>query len=405
MWLVNLCSPYLNVALNRPDTPSLIYVIIMVSMVLSLLIYQHRIQIHLPRAAWVSALYLAYTTLSAMAWGVRQESWGFLVQGGSVVLALMIYRSPREYRIILSWITLGMAGFGAFLVWQSVTGYIPPWLATRSFLHQIGDFIRAGEGFGEKNYSAALLVLGLVIAWAMAAYEQIPRRAAQAALAACALGILFTFSRGAFIALAIVLGCYGLPSIRRFGKLALIGIVFVPVALYSFGDIFDLLLGRFSVTNHQDLIQASSRWDQVLGALGMFLDASLMELVFGRGPFVYINQIIIHNIPLGILTEQGVFGLALWVLLIWAITRSSLKAFRIGNPYPLMAVAGFLTAGMFIRVEVERIFWIMLFFVHTSPKLVNLSSPPRFISPTSRHASEGRHLRLHARQESPRTAS
>ncbi len=371
LWFINLCSPYLNVALNRPDTPSLIYVIIIASMLLSLFAYQSSIKVYFPQAVLASGIYLAYTALSAMTWGVRQESWGFLVQGGSVALALMIFRSAREYRIILSWITFGMTGFGAFLVWQSVTGYKPPWIPTINFLHEIGAFIRAGEGFGEKNYSASLLVLGLTIAWAMAAYEQIPRRVAQAALLACTLGILFTFSRGAFIALAIVLACYGFTSIQNLRKLALAGMATIAVTPFFLGDIFNLFLGRFSVADEQDFIQAYSRWEQILGSLDILSKSSIEELIFGRGPFVYINEIIIHNTPLGILTEQGALGLALWLTLILVITHSSLKEFRRGNPYPLMAVSGFLTASMLIRIEVERIFWIMLFFLCASPKLVN----------------------------------
>jgi hypothetical protein len=107
------------------------------------------------------------------------------------------------------------------------------------------------------------------------------------------------------------------------------------------------------------------------------MDASVIELLFGRGPFVYVNEIIIHNIPLALLVEQGVVGLILWMWMIAMITRSCLISFRRGIPYPLMALVGFLVAGMLIRIELERMFWLMLIFLYALPRFGGYPCPSR----------------------------
>ncbi|MAZ34021.1 MAG: hypothetical protein CMO06_12830 [Thalassospira sp.] len=375
MWFVNLCSPYINIALNRPDVPSLLYASVMGGMVICLMGHRRGIVLRISRLGLVGGVYLLYTVFYALAFGTRQESWGFLVQGGSVLLAMVVFGHPREYRIIFTWLTIGMAGFGAFLIWQSITGYKPPWLMVRNFLHDVGGYIRGGEGFGEKNYSAALLTAGFVFAWTMAVYKQMPRWCAYTALVGCSVGVLFTFSRGAFVAFGVILICYALTSSRRFAKLLLVGGGLVPVAMYFMGDALQLAIGRFSLSSTQDVMQASSRLDQVAGAMDMLASSgSLLELFFGRGPFVYVNTIIIHNIPLGILVEQGVLGLLLWIWMMFVTGQRCLAFLRNGFPYPLMAFAGFLVAGMLIRIEVERNFWLLLLFVHGFSYLLPQSS-------------------------------
>jgi hypothetical protein len=372
MWLVNLCSPYLNLLLNRPDIPTLIYAFIMGVTLFLLLVRKDGIVFRLSRFALAGGLYLLYTALIAIIWGTRQEGWGFLIQGGSIILALLIYQRPQEYRIILSWIVFGMAGYGAFLVWQSITGYLPPWRVETYFLHQVGDYARAGEGFGEKNYSGALLVIGVIIIWSMATFKQWSRLSFYAIFLASFSGIIFTFSRGAFVALGVAVACYALTSARRFKRLTRAILILTPVAFYFLENILDIIFSRFS--SIRDDAQATSRWDQFTGGLDIFWNSSsLVEVFFGHGPFVLVDGMIIHNTLMGILVEQGLIGLALWVGFMAIVVRACLISFRCQNPYPLMALAAFLVSALFIRIEVERNFWIMLLFVHSIPLLFSIS--------------------------------
>ena len=367
MWFTNLCSPYINILLNRSDVPNLVYAAIMSVVVLSFLRRKESIAFHFPNFALAGGLYLIYTAFLSLALGTRQESWGFAIQGGSVIFAMLVYRYPREVRIILSWIASGMAGYGAFLVWQSVTGYVPPWLKVNHFMHEIGSYIRAGEGFGEKNYAGALMVLGTTIVWAMAFYRQIPRLLVRAFLLFCFLGILYTFSRGALVAFSMVLVTYVLTSTRRIGKITLMGVVSLPLIFYFVGELLELNFGRFTIIGSD--IQATSRLYQFIGGWHLLLDSSVAEAIFGHGPFVTVDYLCIHNTPMGLLVEQGLVGFILWLWIMATIAHSCLKELRRRDPYPLMALAGFLTAALFIRIEVERNFWLLLLVVYAVPIL------------------------------------
>ena len=339
--------------------------------VLSLLLARNLFKIRISIFGLSGGLYLAYTILYTVYFDAWNDSSSSIVQGGTLIFAMLVYRNPREYRIILTWITYGMAGFGFFLTWQSITDYKPPWFIKDYFLHDIGSYIRAGEGFGEKNYSAALLVLGFVIAWSMAAYNQMHRGFARAAMVGCALGILFTFSRGAFVALTMVLICYALSSSVRFGRLFIFFSFLAPFLIFFMGNILELAIGRFSISSAQDVMQATSRLDQIVGGLNILANnSSFFEILFGNGPFVLINTMIIHNIPIGILVEQGLFGLLIWICLILMIGRKCFFLMRNDNPYPLMALVGFLVAGTFIRIEVDRNFWLFLLFAQALPYLL-----------------------------------
>jgi hypothetical protein len=221
----------------------------------------------------------------------------------------------------------------------------------------------------------------------MGVYRQIPRWSANIFMLGCLIGLFYTFSRGAFVALGIVLIFYALTSIRRLGWLVLAGIILTPIMIYFVGGALELVFYRFSIAGHD--IQATSRWDQFIGGWDMFLSGSLVEILYGHGPFVLVNEIIIHNTPMGLLVEQGLIGLTLWVWLIASVARPSIEYYRCMNPYPMMALLGFLAAALLIRIEVERNFWLVLLLVHSIQILLNMPFEKN-VNPRSRRVFNGR---------------
>ena len=369
LWFVNLASPILNIAMGRPDVPSYIYLSIVACAVLSHLAGRSLFQVYYSPLILGSVAYLLYSTVLAAILGTRSGELSFLFQGASAVFATMVLRSTNDWRIMSLWIAWGAVFLAVFLTWQSQTGYLPPWFEPSYFLHDVGGFIRAGEGFGEKNYSAAIVLIGLLYCWMITAYQLVRANVGKILIACCAAGIFFTFSRGAFVALLMVLFYFSLSSKRHVAKAVKVAFVLLPVIFFFMGSTLELFLSRFSLSNLQDLSQAMSRVEQLKGGAQLLLNASVAEILFGYGPFVKINTIVIHNIPMAMLVEQGLLGLGVWLGMISLIFICAQKEKRRGNIFPMLAFLAFLTTGMFIRIEVERVFWLLLMFVQASSNL------------------------------------
>jgi O-antigen ligase len=366
LWFVNICSPYLNLVLNRPTVPDFIYAGIGLTALL-LLVWAGEIRLRGSPVLWVCGTYLAYVFASNMLRGTHYGSFGYVVQGISVLTVVATFRKEAPYRVLFQWIIAGMAGLGLFLVWQSITNYVP-WWAIADPIQYAGGFSRAGYGFGEKNYVSALLVLGTVFCFASVANIWIYQRVAVIVIMLCISGIYFTFSRGAIISLSVALLCYALTSVRRFGRSLLAVLIALPVITVSLASFLDLILNRFAIMGRDP--QALSRVDQVSEGLRAFLQhANALDVVlFGLGPDVRFGYYatVIHNTPIGILVEQGLIGITMWFAIIGFLAVLCTNLMRHRNIYPMMALAAFLITSLLIRIEIDRMFWLLILFIDSS---------------------------------------
>jgi probable O-glycosylation ligase (exosortase A-associated) len=145
----------------------------------------------------------------------------------------------------------------------------------------------------------------------------------------CVAGIAFTYSRGGFLGLSVVLFCLWLRAKRR----ALIAGGAVVMLLVALPLVPERLYDRFeSISDYQEDASAQGR----LGMWQMGWNIALDRPITGGGFRVYKNADVyptyypdapmvldVHNIYLEVLGEHGFVGLALFLALAIATVRSS----------------------------------------------------------------------------------
>ncbi|MDP2210284.1 MAG: O-antigen ligase family protein [Candidatus Aquicultor sp.] len=190
------------------------------------------------------------------------------------------------------------------------------------------------------------------------------------------IGIILTFSRSAWIGMAIVLMTNAFISAVAFKpkvllRLGLVG-VFAVLALYvvfgaGFLDVFMAMATRQS--------QIQDRFEIIGDALAMFADSPVFGI--GIGVFAETHDIIIHNTPLWILTEFGLLGFMLFLgFSLWFVTKGihvyksvgeDLKPMILGLVMAYMAMAG-LSLG--IEALYQRHWWLIMALLASSYGIV-----------------------------------
>jgi O-antigen ligase len=322
-----------------------------------------RREIMLPREGLFGALILLLSALCLAAGGATSYplaiketlKWVLLVL--AYVFTRVTIRDDRAVRRVLVALFLAGAAQALWGVVQFGLGIGPPAFA-------IGGFMRAYGNFGQPNPFAGYLgtILPLALAMSLVPHPGRFRAVAVLALGMTALGILLSFSRGAWLGMAISVGVMLLAWSERARRLVppMVVMLLVVIVLGMFGALPPVLANRItSVTDNFGVfdvrtvtltsenfavVERMAHWQ---AGWAIFVDHPILGVGPGNYPAVYPNYYIppweaplghAHNYYLNMAAEAGVIGLvALLVVLIVAMRglvrrlRSPVTPPRIGS--------------------------------------------------------------------------
>ncbi|MGH9959825.1 MAG: O-antigen ligase family protein [Pyrinomonadaceae bacterium] len=184
-------------------------------------------------------------------------------------------------------------------------------------------------------------------------------------------GVIVTFSRSAILGWMLL---WLLLLLRKAVPkytlaIALVALAALPMLLVGFesyvsgrGELsegLDDILGRLEFFQHQSLddFSALERAQVLETGLALFLQ----HPVFGAGAgatFVWSIRVSVHNQPVMLAAEYGVFGLALWLWLAVILWKG--KYFQ-DRTFQLIAVTGFVFLSMFSHTIFDYPYWLMTY--------------------------------------------
>ena len=326
-----------------------------------------------------------------------------------VTIAIMIVtllKSQVELRRAI-WALLWAGIFmGTLSVIQYLTGTFTNnygGFAQAPFLQVVGDVqgYRISGPIGDPNfYAQAMVVLvPLAIERFLDEREVKYRLLALWALVVCFLTVIFTFSRGGFLALCVALAVWFFihPPRGLYLALAIVlaiaVIAFIPQnyvnRLMTLQQIFPSSTNGF-YTQDQSI---QGRASENLTSIAMFLDHPLLGVGYFNYELYYLQyaeQIGLapdasaraaHNLYLQVLAETGLLGLTAFLTLLWAAIKGALDSFRkfkSSNRKELVSMtvaigagfAGYLAAAVFVHAAYPRYLWLIIGVVFSLPNIV-----------------------------------
>jgi putative inorganic carbon (hco3(-)) transporter len=292
--------------------------------------------------------------------------------------------------------TLVAAGLflGAVSVFQYLTG---------TFANAYGGFAQANvqniagasEGYriggpiGDPNFFAQIMVVLVPLAMDRMIREKNRwlRLIAAAALVICILTIVFTFSRGGFLALLVVLVgmmLYHPPKMRQILLMLVVGAVALNLIPDQFTSrlqtLTNLIPGQVQVQND---VSFQGRASEATVAWMMFLDHPFLGVGASNYPVYYLKYSRVvgldprleerepHDLYLEVLSELGLAGLIVFLLILWNVVQALMaarndladveeKGYASMVTAILIGFLGYLTAAIFVHGAYPRYFWLLV---------------------------------------------
>jgi O-antigen ligase len=351
---------------------------------------------------YLVALVLSATLAPGAGPGTNGTVTTFLTEG--LLLFLLVtnaVRTPRTLRLVLWAVTLAAGASGLISVWQEATGSYSNHLFGLAQVDLTGFNIgtdvtgkalrpRLAGPIGEKNRYAQMLLVLLPLAVFLARTER--RRGMQilgglaGALTLC--GVLLTFSRGAAVAVGVMVVAMGVTGFVRARTLIAMAVVVIGIATAIAPD----YISRVQTLGAADsaLSQGSAadaavvgRATENLAALNAWAD----HPVLGVGPGQYFKQYSqqygnalnlrflennrrAHNLYLEIAADTGALGLGLFLALlivtILQLWRLNVLWRDVRPQYAQLALAfivsivGYMASGIFLQLSYQRYFFFLL---------------------------------------------
>ena len=314
-----------------------------------------------------------------------------------VVIIIMLLREPPTLRRAI-WVLLGAGIFMATLTtFQQVSGTLSNnYLGfAKAGIKQIvegeADDYRIAGPYNDPNFYAQvlLILIPLAIDRMLNERKKILRLTAAWALVMCVLSVFFTFSRGAFLGLILIVLFMMVRRPPKIITLLIIIALTIPMIQFlpaNYVARLETIPDAIPGLSNKDVREESSfrgRSSAQLSGLLMFLDHPLFGvgvLNFGVYYPEYSRGLGIdnkvwdqspHNLYLEILTEKGLVGLSAFLLLISVFFRglfSSRRQFlEIGNrEYAqiteayMIGLASFMFTSIFLHMSYPRFFWVVM---------------------------------------------
>ncbi len=268
---------------------------------------------------------------------VAAKVFFIFAMGATVYLvASQTIRSPREVRAFLWAVAVAAAAVGLYGAMTGLGGAgVESYGGTESY-------VRADGLFGHPNQLGGFLTLTIPPVAALAVSERAPwlRVAAYGLAAAALLGLVLTYSRGAWVGTGAGLLAL-LPSLRK-GAWILPGAILAGTFATS-GAVLERL---GSITTAGSDPAVTSRFDIMRASLGLVAENPLLGVGFGNFQEAY-GDLMVRNLPLlsyslevppqahnlfvNLAAEVGLVGLVAFVALLVVGFHKALKVHRAGD--------------------------------------------------------------------------
>ena len=312
----------------------------------------------------------------------------------AIVIVLLLQR-PAAFRrtlwvLIFAGMFLGSLSCFQFLTKTFTSNY--GGFATASLQLIVGqqNDYRIGGPIGDPNFFAQILVVIVPIALERFLHERnlFVRLLALWSALVCVAATMFTYSRGGFLSLVIVVIAFFLFYPPRAFQLPILILSFVAVALVIPPNYWDRILSLNQYLQTPGTIRTNDpalrgRATENLAAVEMFRSSPLLGVGWGNYSVAYPTYVrglgiaianrrtAAHNLYLEVASETGFVGLATFVLLIAAAVQSILRARRNFLQSGLtdaahmatgfgLAWLGYLTSALFIHGAYPRYFYLLI---------------------------------------------
>nr|WP_243237157.1 O-antigen ligase family protein [Heliobacterium chlorum] len=283
-------------------------------------------------------------------------------------VAAQLVRSPKQASLLLIFFTLIGTAIAAYGVYQYVTGAPMP----AGWVDQAEDIkTRAFSIVGSPNILGSFLVLTTPIALSLAYRGTAWQRLFYLACAGImGLGMIFSFSRGAWLGLAIAIILFSLLQDRRLIALMIIGGILLPIASPSVSDRISYLLSpeyfKKSATDGR-----LERWDL---ALDQWKAHPVTGAGFGRFGGAAAERhkdelphrtLYTDNYYMKTAAETGTVGLIAFITLMIAAIRTAIGS-ALHTPRNYRALATGVACGLVgvaLHNAVENVFEVPLMVV------------------------------------------
>lgn len=317
----------------------------------------------------------------------------FWKDGVLTVLIVILMQRPASFRLAMWALIAAGIVMSTLSVVQYLTGdfgnnfYGFAQAGFQNIYGETDDYRIAGP-VGDPNFYAQIILTLIPLAVNRFLYEKnlVLKLTALYAMMVMALTVMFTFSRGAALAFAVVVLLLLAYRRLRSGTVAAGLIVFVVVAQFIPALYVDRLFTVVEVARGsgdvKDEVSLRGRASEAIVAYQMFRDNPLFGVGVGNYPRLYqtysrplgldprTEERQAHNLYLEVAAETGLFGLTVFLLILLAIFRGLWRAHAIfsreRNDEMAAAVAmftfgfiGYLTAAMFIHGAYIRYFWLL----------------------------------------------
>lgn len=317
----------------------------------------------------------------------------FLKDGVITIIMVVLINHVATFRKVM-WVLLGAGIFlGTISVYQGVTGQYDSefWGFGRSgFLNIVGytEGNRVTGPMGDPNYYAQLILVLIPIAMNRFVSEKhwIMRSLAAWAVLACTLTVVFTYSRGAVVAL-IIMGVFAmLHRPPRIADLVLGAVLFAILLAFlpsNYTARVATILDVFGGTNDiRTEVSFRGRASENIVAILMFIDRPILGVGVNNYPLYYqqysrtlgldprAENRQAHNLFLQVAAESGLIGILVYGSVIWVILKGMQDSWRrlknVGmEEYASMFLSfavgfvGYLGAALFVHAAYPRYFWLL----------------------------------------------
>lgn len=320
----------------------------------------------------------------------------------AILITMLVQRGPTLRRV--AWVLI-IAGIftGTISVYQYLTGTFDNtyWgFAQAPVLNIIGETEsnRVAGMLGSPNYYAQILIILVPLAINQLWDERslFLKLMAGWSVFVCLLSVIFTFSRGGFIALLVTLITViiyrklKLPFVLLMIFFGILVLRLVPNPFFErLSTIPDAITGQIS---YVDEVSFRGRVSELIVAVEVFLDHPIVGVGVDNYPVYYqeysrrvgldprTEQRQAHNLFLRTAAETGILGLLTFGLILWVAFKSVLDAWRLLNQVNLhkyanlvaafgISMLGFLTDAMFTHNAFPRYFWILVGICFALPQV------------------------------------
>lgn len=392
-----------DVAVKRYHLPSLTLLLslVLAAAVLTQWLRGWRVSLVFERTSWWMLAYLLVLCLglwfAAAPDSVASVAWDFTKSLLIFILLVNFINTTKAFERGM-WVLLGVGALlGTLTLFQELTKTYDTdyWGLARLEIAQIANGIadrpRAGGPIGDPNTYAQLLVVLVPIGlWGLLqARRPLERIAAGYAVFACLAGIVLSFSRGGYLALALTLALFALHVHLNLRYLLLI----VPVAAglwwfapqdsaARFGTLQELLPGNQGAGVYSEASYLN-RYVSMRMAINMFADHPIQGVGAGNYGVHYLDYIredgspttnfvtVAHSYYLEIAAETGLLGLlVVGGVIVLALSRqiAAEQLFRASGDRRMAELAaalragfvGYLVAAAFLPGSYTRYLWIQV---------------------------------------------